>query len=84
MPYEPGSTECRVLIECKAQIETMLLSMAKIENTHHIRDQLVSVHNQLEDLHEMHRRHPEFKSETSVQKDLRDEVNNKSTARGKI
>ena len=59
MPYEPGSTECRVLIDCKAQIEAMLLALSKIENSRHILDQLVSVHNQLEGLHELHRRQPE-------------------------
>jgi hypothetical protein len=59
MPYEPGSPECRVLIACKSQIETMLLSLEKIENSHHIRDQLVSVYNQLEGLHELHRRQPQ-------------------------
>jgi len=56
MPYEPGSTECRVLINCKGQIETMLLSLEKIDNSRHIRDQLVAVYNQLEGLHELHRR----------------------------
>jgi hypothetical protein len=59
MPYEPGSTECRVLIDCKAQIEGMLLALERIENSRHIRDQLVAVHNQLEGLHELHRRQPE-------------------------
>ncbi len=59
MPYEPGSPQCRVLINCKAQIETMLLTLSRIENSEHIRDQLVSVHNQLEGLHELHRRQPE-------------------------
>lgn len=58
MPYEPGSPECRVLITCKGQIETMLLSLEKIDNSQHIRDQLVSVYNQLEGLHELHRRQP--------------------------
>jgi hypothetical protein len=58
MPYEPGSPECRILISCKAQIESMLNNLARIENTTHICDQLVSVHNQLEGLHELHRRHP--------------------------
>lgn len=58
MSYEPGSTECRVLIDCKAQVESMLLALARIDNTRHIRDQLVSVHNQLEGLHELHRKHP--------------------------
>ncbi len=56
MPYEPGSPECRVLIDCKSQIETMLLSLEKIDNSRHIRDQLVAVYNQLEGLHELHRR----------------------------
>jgi hypothetical protein len=59
MPYEPGSTQCRVLIDCKAQIEGMLLSLERIENSRHIRDQLVAVHNQLEGLHELHRSQPE-------------------------
>jgi len=58
MPYEPGSPECRVLIDCKAQIETMLLSLERIENSSPIRDQLVSVYNQLEELHDQHRRQP--------------------------
>jgi len=59
MPYEPGSSQCRVLIDCKAQVEVMLLSLSRIDNSRHIRDQLVSVHNQLEGLHELHRRQPE-------------------------
>jgi hypothetical protein len=58
MPYEPGSPECRILISCKAQIESMLNNLARIDNTSHIRDQLISVHNQLEGLHELHRRQP--------------------------
>jgi hypothetical protein len=56
MPYEPGSTECRVLIDCKSQIESMLLALGRIENSAHIRDQLRSVHNQLEGLHGLYRR----------------------------
>lgn len=58
MPYEPGSPECRILISSKAQIESMLNNLARIENTAHIRDQLIAVHNQLEGLHELHRRQP--------------------------
>ena len=80
MPYEPGSTECRVLIECKAQIETMLLSLAKIDNSRHIRDQLVSVHNQLEGLHELHRRQPDAKADATTPADLKDAANEKSIA----
>ena len=56
MPYEPGSPECRVLIDCKGQIESMLLALGRIDNSQHIRDQLVSVHNQLEGLHALHRK----------------------------
>ncbi|MEB3331055.1 MAG: hypothetical protein VKI83_00980 [Synechococcaceae cyanobacterium] len=58
MPYEPGSPQCRVLIDCKAQIETMLLALERIENSGHIRDQLLSVHQQLEGLHELQRNRP--------------------------
>lgn len=56
MPYEPGSPECRVLIDCKSQIESMLLALSRIDNSDHIRDQLRAVHLQLEGLHALHRR----------------------------
>lgn len=58
MPYEPGSPQCRVLIDCKSQIESMLLALARIDNSEHIREQLRSVHHQLEGLHALHRRTP--------------------------
>lgn len=56
MLYEPGSPECRVLIDCKDQLASMLLALARIEDTDQIREQLLSVHNQLENLHEQYRR----------------------------
>lgn len=56
MPYEPGSPECRVLIDAKSQLESMLLALSRIENTDHIRDQLRSVHQQLEGLHALYRK----------------------------
>lgn len=59
MPYEPGSPECRVLIDCKAQVEAMLLSLARIESSDPIRNQLLAVHRDLEALHESHRRQPQ-------------------------
>ena len=31
MSYEPGSPQCRVLIDCKGQIESMLLSLTRID-----------------------------------------------------
>ena len=55
MAYEPGTTDCRVLIDSKAQIEAILLNLAKLEHTDHIRQQLVGVYNQLEGLHELRR-----------------------------
>jgi hypothetical protein len=56
MPYEPGSTECRVLIDCKGQLESMLLSLSRIDSTAAIRDQLMAVHQQLEELHNQYRK----------------------------
>jgi len=56
MPYEPGSPECRVLIDCKDQLASMLLALSRIENTEPIREQLLTVHNELEALHELYRR----------------------------
>jgi hypothetical protein len=47
MPYEPGSPECRVLIDCKTQIESMLLALGRIESSEPIREQLRAVHHQL-------------------------------------
>ena len=56
MAYEPGSAECRVLIDCKGQVESMLLALSRIDNSESIREQLVAVHNQLESLHNSYRR----------------------------
>ncbi len=55
MSYEPGSGECRVLISSKEQIETMLLSLDKLEGTTDILKQLREVHGQLELLHDQRR-----------------------------
>jgi len=57
MGYEPGSSECRLLIDSKAQIEAVLLNLDRLENTDHIRRQLVAVYNQLEGLHDLRRIH---------------------------
>jgi hypothetical protein len=55
MSYEPGTSECRLLIDSKAQIESVLANLARLENTDHIRVQLVAVYNQLEGLHDLRR-----------------------------
>lgn len=59
MPYEPGSTQCRVLIDCKVQVETMLMALSRIEASEPIREQLMQVHQQLEQLHDRHRSQPQ-------------------------
>jgi hypothetical protein len=56
MPYEPGSPACRVLIDCKSQIESMLLALSRLDDSEAVRQQLREVHHQLEELHALHRR----------------------------
>lgn len=56
MPYEPGSSECRVLIDCKGQVESMLLALSRIDNSAAVREQLLAVYSQLEELHGTYRR----------------------------
>ncbi len=55
MGYEPGTKECRLLIESKEQIEAALMNLARLENTDYIRLQLVAIYNQLEGLHDLRR-----------------------------
>ena len=55
MAYEPGTTECRVLINSKEAIETMLLNLDRLEGTQAIKEQLRQVHQQLELLHDRRR-----------------------------
>jgi hypothetical protein len=45
-----------VLIDCKSQIESMLLLLGRLEDSGPIREQLRAVHQQLEDLHGRYRR----------------------------
>jgi hypothetical protein len=51
MSYEPGTSECRLLIDSKAQIELALANLARLENTDHIRQQLLAD----ESLHDLRR-----------------------------
>ena len=55
MAYEPGTTECRVLINSKEAIETMLLNLDRLEGTQAIKEQLRLVHQQLEVLYDRRR-----------------------------
>ena len=55
MQYEPGTVDCHVFIECKEQIEKMLIRLCKVENTQHICNQLRSIYKQIEGMHELKR-----------------------------
>ena len=55
MSYEPGTNECRVLINSKSAIETMLLNLGRLQGTDEIVQQLRGVHQHLEVLHDQRR-----------------------------
>ena len=55
MVYEPGSAECRLLIDAKNNIEQALRSLNGLENIDQIKRELVSIYNQLESMHELKR-----------------------------
>ena len=55
MSYEPGTTECRVMINSKEAIETMLLNLGRLNGTDSILQQPRQVHQQLEVLHDERR-----------------------------
>tara|TARA_Y100001968_G_scaffold196614_1_gene180355 strand:- start:445 stop:651 length:207 start_codon:yes stop_codon:yes gene_type:complete len=53
MQYEPGTIDCHVFIECKENIEKMLTRLCKVDDTQHICDQLRSIYQQIEKMHEL-------------------------------
>ena len=55
MTYEPGSPDCRLLIDAKRSLEDALQTLDGLPHTDHIRRQLLSVHNQLEGMHDLKR-----------------------------
>ena len=55
MRYEPGSPDCRLVIEAKQSLEDVLRLIADLPHTDHMRRQLLSVYNQLEGMHELKR-----------------------------
>ena len=52
MGREAGTIDCHVFLECKDQIEKMLVRLDKIDNTEHIVGQLQSVYQQIDGMHE--------------------------------
>jgi len=53
MENEAGTLDCYVFIESKEQIAKILFNLDKIENTEHICDQLKSIYNQIDGMHEL-------------------------------
>ena len=55
MSYEPGSPECRSLIDAKENVLNAMSSLNRLEETNEIRSQLLNIYNELERLHELRR-----------------------------
>ena len=55
MSYEPGSPECRSLIDAKENILNAMKSIDGIDKANHIRSQLMTIYNELEGMHELRR-----------------------------
>ena len=55
MTDEPGSPDCRLVIEAKRSLEDVLRVLDGLPHTDHIRRQLLSVYNQLEGMHDLKR-----------------------------
>ena len=53
--YEPGSTDCRLLIDAKHHLEEALLTLYAMPHTDHIQRQLKAVYRQLEGMHDLKR-----------------------------
>lgn len=58
MSYEPGSTDCRLLIDAKHHLELALTSLSALPQSDHIQRQLKAVHQQLEGMHDLKRKQP--------------------------
>ena len=55
MGYEPGSTDCRLLIDAKHHLEETLFTLDAMPHTDHIQRQLKAVYRQLEGMHDLKR-----------------------------
>ena len=53
MGNEAGTIDCYVFIESKEQIAKILFNLNKIKNTEHICDQLKSIYQQIDGMHEL-------------------------------
>tara|TARA_Y100001968_G_scaffold202387_1_gene185859 strand:- start:418 stop:606 length:189 start_codon:yes stop_codon:yes gene_type:complete len=55
MSNEPGSRECRNLINAKENLIEAMQALSSIKNTDHIQNQLKEIYKELEELHELRR-----------------------------
>ena len=55
MSYEPGSPQCKSLIDAKENVLRAMSTLNKIESATEIRTQLLNIYNKLESLHEIRR-----------------------------
>ena len=55
MLYEPGSLECRQLIDAKENLISAMKCLSNIDGTEIIQKQLKDIYNQLEEKHELMR-----------------------------
>jgi len=54
--YEPSTLECRLLIEAKENLLSAMKSLSNIKNVESIQKELLSIYNQLEEIHEAKRK----------------------------
>ena len=55
MSYEPGSPECRSLIDAKENIVSAIQSLSSINQVQHLKEQLLEIYNELEGIHDLRR-----------------------------
>ena len=55
MTYEPGSLECRSLIDAKENIVSAIKSLSSINQVQHLKEQLLQIYNELEGIHDLRR-----------------------------
>tara|TARA_B100000700_G_scaffold122385_1_gene137155 strand:+ start:667 stop:855 length:189 start_codon:yes stop_codon:yes gene_type:complete len=56
MSNEPGSRECRNLINAKENLIEIMQALTSIKNTDHLQNQLRDIYNELEEMHELRRK----------------------------
>ncbi len=55
MSYEPGSQECRLLIEAKESLLNAMKAIGNLDDMAGIQNKLLEIYTELEDMHEARR-----------------------------